>query len=832
MSNKSGVSSQAVTLPNGGGAIQSIGESFSPDLFTGTGNFSVPLVLPPGRNGFHAELSLAYSTGVGNGAFGLGWDLSVPTISRKTTRGVPRYRDDAGDASERDVFLFSGADDLVPVSEAEAGVTRFSPRTEGWFARIERIRDASSDFWRVRGREGLVHLYGTPESLGDDPAVIADPAERRNAFCWRLSLTMDPYGNRIEYLYLRDSGTTGPHRWDQLYLQRVRYADFEEDGQTRFLISVEFEYEERPDAFSSYRSGFEIRTRLRCRRIQVRTHPSDDLLLRTYELQYVDDRVRAGELSEASLPRNSASLLSTIQVVGHDGDRRQKMSPLEFGYTQFDPGRRRFQSVRAVNGLMPPKSLADPDFEMVDLFGNGLPDIVQMNGVAQFWRNLGGGLFDTPRTMAEVPAGVRLADSGVQFADMNGNGRADLLVLSLGGYFPLSFQGRWSRQGFVRWERIPSFDPSSPDLRLFDVDGDGVVDALRTGTEFELFLNDPARGWTGIETRPREPLDEFPNLSFADHGVKLGDMSGDGLQDFIRLHAGGVEYWPYLGHGRWARRIQMANSPRFPEATFDPQRILLGDADGDGLDDLVLIEQGRITVWINQSGNRWSDPVVIDGTPPFSGADAVRFADVLGTGIQGVLWTADQLSPGEDACRFLDFTGAVKPYVLDRMDNHRGAVTRVTYASSTDFYRTDFGKPQTRWKTPLPFPVPVVAKVEVFDHFSQGKLSTEFRYHHGYWDGAEREFRGFGMVEQLDAKTVEGSDSGNPALTKTWFHQGAVGDEFAERKEADFSGEYWPEDPPALSRFNRTGQAFESLRGRARADALRSLRGSVLRTEV
>ena len=40
---------------------------------------------------------------------------------------------------------------------------------------------------------------------------------------------------------------------------------------------------------------------------------------------------------------------------------------------------------------------------MVDLFGNGLPDIVQMNGAAQFWRNLGNGLFDIPRTMKKSP---------------------------------------------------------------------------------------------------------------------------------------------------------------------------------------------------------------------------------------------------------------------------------------------------------------------------------------------------------------------------------------------------------------------------------------------
>src|SRR5262245_6621032 len=125
MSNKSGVAEQVLALPKGGGALGGIGETFSPDLHTGTGNFSVPIALPPGRNGFQPSLVLAYSTGNGNGPFGLGWGLSVPGVSRKTSRGIPRY----ADAS--DTFILSGAEDLVPVPGGPPGATRYRPRTEG-----------------------------------------------------------------------------------------------------------------------------------------------------------------------------------------------------------------------------------------------------------------------------------------------------------------------------------------------------------------------------------------------------------------------------------------------------------------------------------------------------------------------------------------------------------------------------------------------------------------------------------------------------------------------------------------------------------------------------
>lgn len=109
----------------------------------------------------------------------------------------------------------------------------------------------------------------------------------------------------------------------------------------------------------------------------------------------------------------------------------------------------------------------------------------------------------------------------------------------------------------------------------------------------------------------------------------------------------------------------------------------------------------------------------------------------------------------------------------------------------------------------------VVSRVEVIDHFSKGKLTTEYKYNHGYWDGAEREFRGFGMVEQYDTELFEEYTSSGlhgeetafakverrnfspPTLTKTWFHQGPVGDEF-DWQVLDRSNEYWPGDPQLI----------------------------------
>src|SRR5262249_60079403 len=91
-------------------------------------------------------------------------------------------------------------------------------------------------------------------------------------------------------------------------------------------------------------------------------------------------------------------------------------------------------------------------------------------------------------------------------------------------------------------------------------------------------------------------------------------------------------------------------------------------------------------------------------------------------------------------------------------------------------------------------------RVDVDDRISRTRLVTRYGYHHGYFDGVEREFRGFGMVEQWDSEAfaaladdpgadIDGASTLPPMLTRSWFHTGAFVQ--GARVSLQFRQAYW-----------------------------------------
>src|SRR5262249_1075839 len=138
--------------------------------------------------------------------------------------------------------------------------------------------------------------------------------------------------------------------------------------------------------------------------------------------------------------------------------------------------------------------------------------------------------------------------------------------------------------------------------------------------------------------------------------------------------------------------------------------------------------------------------------PSIENISSIQAVDLLGNGTACLAWSSSLPSNSTRPMRYVSLMDE-KPHLLIGVKNNLGAQTKVTYAPSTRFYLDDrkAGKP---WITRLPFPVHVVERVETFDHIGRNHFVTRYAYHHGYFDGPEREFRGFGMVEQFDTEQL------------------------------------------------------------------------------
>ena len=355
-----------VTLPKSGGAIRGLGEKFSVASVTGTANLSVPLPLAAAR--MTPQLALTYNSGAGSGTFGFGWGLDTPAIRRKTDKGLPRY-DDIG---ESDVYILSGAEDLVPILDAKGArtvlprtvfgvnyqIAYYRPRIEGPFSRIERWRTAQTGMvhWRTITRDNVVTIFGdSPDSC------VTDSADASHIFEWRISRTFDDKGNASFYVYSREDSAglslasaheanrTPAVRNTQTYLRKVLYGnrtpcfvDFTAAAEpaspaaTDWMFAVSLDYGDhgnsgvdpngtwtsRPDPFSVYRSGFEVRTYRRVQRLLFFNNFPGETSIGAYGLVRSIDLTYSDQLAPPDPRAPIYTFLTSLTQTGYRTDGR------------------------------------------------------------------------------------------------------------------------------------------------------------------------------------------------------------------------------------------------------------------------------------------------------------------------------------------------------------------------------------------------------------------------------------------------------------------------------------------------------------------------------
>ena len=891
-----------INLPKGGGAIQGIGEKFQANPVTGTGSMSVPIAMNPGRGGFTPQLALSYDSGAGNSPFGLGWNVGLPSIARKTSKGLPEYDGlpKYYDAFESDVFLLSGAEDLVPLldddgkpylrTDGDYEIMRYIPRIEGLFARIEKwvnINDKSS-YWKSVTKENITTIYGQ-----SNDAKIVDPKDDWKVFQWKIEKSFDNKGNVIHYQYKKEDGAglerkpifeknrNATNAYNQTYLKRVLYgntkpylpakSDFDETiwGDTNnWLFELVLDYGEhskqgnsvpvfeekdtwdvREDIFSSFRSGFDIRTYRLCRQILMFHHFETELgipnyLVKSTHWDFTED--------------TNLTQINSITHTGFQYDANtqayssKSFPPVSFRYTEqkIDPT---IYEVNAEDLPNAPQGIDGQQYQFNDLYQEGLNSILsQKNGAWYYKRNEGNGSFGAQELVVQLPS--LAANAQVQIADFGGNGLTDVIIQNgtVNGFYELSEEKEWSN--FKPFNNPVNFSLDDPNSRMLDLDGNGIPDILLTENDcFVWYAADAKNGYKSAR-RVAKVLDEEqgPRVVFNEsfQTIFLSDMTGDGLTDIVRIRNGEVCYWANMGYGNFSPKVTMANAPQFDNPDyFDPARLRLADIDGTGSIDLLYLGRNTIEYWLNHSGNSWGNTKTIQNFPHTSNLHAVSLLDWLGDGTACLVWSSPLPAEANTPIKYIRLMGETnvegsKPYLLKETNNNMGAITRLKYEASTQFYLKD-RKQGNPWITKLPFPVQVMTRQEIYDEIAGNHFVSRYAYHHGYFDRIEREFRGFGMVEQWDTEDYETLKENTlfevtgtnwseeidimpPIYTKTWFHNGYY--KATEKISRQYEKEYYAEDNAAWH-LSDTDLPTE-LTPFEKREAARALKGRALRIET
>ncbi|MET3012118.1 SpvB/TcaC N-terminal domain-containing protein, partial [Flavobacterium psychrophilum] len=258
----------------------------------GTANTNFPIELPAGRAGMQPALALQYSSEGAHTWAGLGWDISVPSVSIETRWGAPRY----DQAKETESYNLAGQD-LLPNAHRDSWKLReankkFFPRKEGAFQKITRKGSSPSTYyWEVIDKSGVISYYGGTTTGLDENGVLRTQAG--NIGHWALLQQTNLRGNSIHYEYDKING--------QLYIKKIYYTG---KNNTKGLYSVSFIKDsdlgeaQRPDVQVSARSGFK----------QV-----NDKLLRKIIVKYKEEKIRSYQLNYA-LGAFKKTLLKEISV--------------------------------------------------------------------------------------------------------------------------------------------------------------------------------------------------------------------------------------------------------------------------------------------------------------------------------------------------------------------------------------------------------------------------------------------------------------------------------------------------------------------------------------
>ncbi len=336
-----------------------------------------------------------------------------------------------------------------------------------------------------------------------------------------------------------------------------------------------------------------------------------------------------------------------LQAVDVDGDHLQDLvlinndrSTVDILY-QLKPGAARDDVGKAVQGNRWEPVLADARFRKVsvttgvtmydlavgDLNGDGRPDLAYTGDpqalTLQYQQADGTWL---EKKLTEAPAPIQYL-SGLRIADLNGDGRNDLVML---GQKELVIYYQDAKGEFGAPVRFPLPDENCYGLEVADVDGDGRPDLVYLGSSTRDTLRvrlQNAQGQFGPEQAYpiKDPRSTLQVLHEADGKTPARFV-------FAQQRTGQLEFFnlePAKEHPEAAALRPRIFAPRASVKT--PSAYAFGDFNGDGREDIAVSDPdgAQVFIYFRQPDGGFT---MAERYPTFSDARSIAAGDWSGSG--------------------------------------------------------------------------------------------------------------------------------------------------------------------------------------------------------
>lgn len=543
---------------------------------SGAAIYRIPIKVPPGISGMEPKLELVYNSQAGNGLLGAGWSLSgLSAITRcPQSIAIDGVRSSVTYTSS-DRFCLDGQR-LIAVSAGAYGANLSEYRTEvDSFSQISASGTAGTGpaSFTVKTKSGLTMSFGSTAN------ALIEATGKTTAAVWALNEIRDAKNNTITIEYNEDPVL------GSFDVSKITYG-----GSSANEISFTYVLRDAADYMVAYNAGSKTTLQKRLESINIKAR---NVPLRTYTLGYLPAQTgaptRIEKITECAIEGATQNCLAPI-TFGSDYWNASNLANFALGPLT--------QTGQSADYARPYLDIPDWKFVEADINGDGRTDLLGYrvgtgldNARYQVLLSNGLGGF-TAKPISPLLPGYADTNWKLSTADVNGDGRADLIIYTVGSPGIKALVGLGSDSGtftLVPLQTLSTVNYTNWLMTMADVNGDGRADMVAykidgSGLKTRVGLSNGDGTFSLLQEQ------SCSTSNFSDWALASADVNGDGLADLMAYYVGsaGLKVQALVSSGGGLFTTQ---SPQIYASTgYASWNASPADINGDGRADLLAFK--------------------------------------------------------------------------------------------------------------------------------------------------------------------------------------------------------------------------------------------------